>query len=197
MNNHIKSGLKLATATFVCLFGVFLLYNMTYNSALKSEKKYLQKILKQVLPDNSFDNDLLATKTEFGNKMKYQACLNNKPTYQIFEVANKKGYSGLIKLLVSINNDGDIYKVAPLLHRETPGLGDQIDINKSDWLTNFNLNINTAVEKDFSLKKYGGNIDGISGATITSRAVSELIKTEILLEKDNIIKSIKNCKGAK
>ncbi|HAD09787.1 MAG TPA: electron transporter RnfG, partial [Porticoccaceae bacterium] len=44
------------------------------------------------------------------------------------------GYSGDIRLIVGINRDGTIAGVRVLDHRETPGLGDKIDLKKSDWI---------------------------------------------------------------
>ncbi len=65
----------------------------------------------------------------------------------------------------------------PLFHLETPGLGDQIDTDKSDWLQQFILPLNT--EKTLRVDKDGGDIDAITGATITSRAVSNLLNRDI------------------
>ena len=56
--------------------------------------------------------------------------------------------------------------------RETPGLGDAIDIKKSDWITNFNArSLKTLNPTQWQVKKDGGEFDQFTGATITPRAV--------------------------
>ena len=47
------------------------------------------------------------------------------------------GYSGDINLITGILADGTIAGVRVLSHNETPGLGDKIDYNKSQWVDSF------------------------------------------------------------
>ncbi len=56
-------------------------------------------------------------------------------------------------------------------------MGDQIDTDKSDWLQQFILPLNT--KKTLRVDKDGGDIDAITGATITSRAVSNLLNETV------------------
>ncbi len=186
-----KESLKLGVIAVVCLFAVFAVFNLSKESAKKSEANYLTSLLEKVVAKGSFDNDLLATKQSINNNIYYQACLKGKPTFQIIEVSTKDGYSGKIKLLVSIDNKANIYKIIPLFHRETPGLGDQIEISKSNWLQQFQLNTNNY--KTVELKKDGGKIDSITGATITSRAVTKLISKEFFEDKQNQINNKFSC----
>lgn len=90
------------------------------------------------------------------------------------------GYSGLIRIMLGVDASGRIHGVYILEHRETPGLGSKIcnpeflDQFKGKSLRNFTF----AVEKD------GGDVDAVTSATISSRAVTEALKTGLqMLEK--------------
>ncbi len=173
---QLNTGKQLSIAASICLLAIYALFNLTEEAAKNSEKQYLIKSLAKVLPHGSFDNDLLATRQQVGEMIVYQACQNQQPAFEIFEVKTHKGYSGLIKLLVSINlSQQKIEKIRPLFHRETPGLGDQIDVDKSNWLQQLEVKLSTPA-KNIAVKKDKGKIDTITGATITSRAVSNLIQ---------------------
>lgn len=175
---QLKTAKQLSLIATVCLFSIYGLFVFTHTAAQNSEKRYLQQSLANVLPSHAFDNSLLATRQEHASIISYQACFKGQPRYQIYEISTKKGYSGLIKLLVAVElSSFSIYQIRPLFHQETPGLGDQIDVNKSDWLQQFSLPLSTP--KTFiALQQDGGKIDAITGATITSRAVSNLIKQQ-------------------
>lgn len=177
---QLNTAKQLGIAAAVCLFSVYGLFLLTDNAAKAGEKRYLVKSLKKVLPQNSFDNDLLATKSEttsnVGKITVYQACQGTTPRYQIYEIHTDKGYSGLIKLLVSVDlAQQRIEQIRPLFHQETPGLGDQIDVDKSSWLKQLALPLSTSAER-IAVKQDKGQIDAITGATITSRAVSNAVR---------------------
>lgn len=90
----------------------------------------------------------------------------------ILPVRTTEGYSGDIDLLVGINQDGSIGGVRVVNHRETPGLGDAIDLSKSDWVLSFNGRTRSAPDdKRWAVRKDGGDFDQFTGATITPRAV--------------------------
>lgn len=84
-----------------------------------------------------------------------------------------KGYGGSIEILVGINLDNKIVGVKILNHNETPGLGNKIE--QKPFLKQL-LN-KTATE--VKLKKDGGKIDAITGATISSQAVIDAIRKSL------------------
>lgn len=85
---------------------------------------------------------------------------------------SKKGFSGLIRIMVGFNHDGSIYDIAVLEQKETPGLGTKIKESK------FKAQYKDKNPSGFDLrvKKDGGEIDAITGATITTRAFSEAVQ---------------------
>lgn len=88
----------------------------------------------------------------------------------VFESTAPNGYSGKIRLLVGIDRDGRVTGVRVVSHKETPGLGDYIDIGKSDWIKGFD---GQSLERPdaWRVRKDGGQFDYMAGATITPRAV--------------------------
>jgi electron transport complex protein RnfG len=91
------------------------------------------------------------------------------------------GYSGDIVLLAGINRDGSLRGVRVVSHRETPGLGDAIELEKSDWIRQFTGRSLTAppIER-WAVQRDGGDFDQISGATITPRAIVAAVRDALL-----------------
>ncbi len=181
--HQIKSAKKLLLFAAVCLFGIYLLFILTQEAAKRSEARYLVQSLAKVLPDNAmqqtFDNNLPATRQTIDGMTVYQACKQGQPRYIVLEVSSDKGYSGLIKLLVAVDlTQRRVYAVRPLFHQETPGLGDQIDVDKSAWLKQFAQPLSTSPAQ-IAVKQDNGHIDAITGATITSRAVSNALRQQV------------------
>ena len=82
------------------------------------------------------------------------------------------GYTDAIDLIVGVNADGSIAGVRALAHKETPGLGDKVDIKKSDWILGFEgRSLDNPDLAGWAVKKDKGVFDQFTGATITPRAV--------------------------
>lgn len=83
--------------------------------------------------------------------------------------SSDKGYNGLVKLMVGFESDGSIKNIVVLEQKETPGLGTKMKGEK--FLKQFR-GINPST---FNLKpkKDGGEVDALTGATISTRAFGE------------------------
>ena len=90
-----------------------------------------------------------------------------------------RGYNGPIDLLVGLNRDGAITHVRVVAQRESRGIGDAIDISRSQWIENFAGQSDADIER-VKLNNEGGAIDQITGATITSRAVARAVREALL-----------------
>jgi electron transport complex protein RnfG len=67
--------------------------------------------------------------------------------------------------------------VRVVAHKETPGLGDYIDVAKSSWIEQFKGRELTPQNADFwKVKKDGGGFDYMAGATISPRSVTAAVK---------------------
>ena len=90
----------------------------------------------------------------------------------IIPAVARDGYTGDIELIVGVNEDGTIAGVRALAQRETPGLGDKVDLKKSDWMLGFNgRSLKNPTLSGWAVKKDNGVFDQFTGATITPRAV--------------------------
>jgi len=152
----------------------------------ESERQAKLKLFQQVLPAALHDNDLLkdAIKVpaggDLGNRdetFAYRARLAGQPTAIVLESTAPDGYSGDIKLLIAVRADGELAGVRVLAHKETPGLGDYIDIAHGDWIKkNFDGQSLAKTNDDlWKVKKDGGSFDYMAGATITPRAVVKAV----------------------
>ena len=101
--------------------------------------------------------------------------------YALSTVAND-GYSGPITLVIGLTPSGTISGVRVTEHRETPGLGDKIDLNKSDWVLDFEGA--SLDNRTWGVKPDGGDFDAFTGATITPRAVTGAIARTLTWYRD-------------
>lgn len=89
------------------------------------------------------------------------------------ETFTNQGFSGQFKLMVGFAPDGTIIDIAVIKHAETPGLGDKMEKNKSDFSVQFMGkhpdSYNLTVQKD------RGDVDAITASTITSRAYCDAV----------------------
>ncbi|MFO7671431.1 MAG: RnfABCDGE type electron transport complex subunit G [Bacteroidales bacterium] len=89
------------------------------------------------------------------------------------ETFTNNGFSGNFKLMVGFDTTGTIIDIAVISHAETPGLGNKMEQDKSDFHVQFMgkdpANFNLAVKKD------RGDVDAITASTITSRAYCEAV----------------------
>jgi electron transport complex protein RnfG len=139
----------------------------------------LKKSLEEVVPAALHDNDMLqdtvtipsadfnigADKTTV-----YLAKKSGKVNAVCFKFTAPDGYSGAINIIMGIDPDGNILGVRVLSHKETPGLGDKIEVAKSDWILKFaGRSLSNLTPAQWAVKKDGGVFDQFAGATITPR----------------------------
>ncbi len=155
-----------------------------------NEQAYLIKSLNQVLPPSQFDNDLLSDSIEIQDTdalgteapvTVYRARKQGQAVAALFTVVAPDGYSGNIRLLVGVNFNGSLAGVRAVSHRETPGLGDAIEVSRSDWILGFaGRALGQPPVERWRVKKDGGDFDQFTGATITPRAVLKAVKKALI-----------------
>ncbi|MBX2808356.1 MAG: electron transport complex subunit RsxG [Cellvibrionaceae bacterium] len=158
-------------------------YESTREHIALAERAAAEKALLEIIPAERIDNDLLLDTLTLAAEDWAQLGLQNggeihlaRRQQQIIAViihtVAPEGYSGEIKLLAGVHREGTIAGVRTLSHRETPGLGDKIDLKKSPWITSFNgKSLRNPNASGWRVKKDGGDFDQFTGATITPRAV--------------------------
>lgn len=168
-----------AVCTTLLIAGTFLL---TKDRISLEQRKAEEKALLEIVPQSRHDNSMLDDTISVGpdaallglksEKQIYLARQGETVVAAIIPLTATDGYSGDIDLIVGVNADASIAGVRVLTHKETPGLGDKVDLKKSDWVLGFNgKSLGNPVLSGWAVKKDKGEFDQFTGATITPRAV--------------------------
>jgi len=192
--NEIKTkilhvGLMLALFAIVATSLVTVTEENTRDKILENERQTLLAAINALVDSNDYDNDIL-TDTLLIPRVKalgtsdftdvYRARKEGSPVAVVLTSIAPNGYNGKIKLLVGIYYDRTLAGVRVINHKETPGLGDKIDVKKADWILQFKgLSLINPVEDKWKVKKDGGQFDQFTGATITPRAVVTAVKNAL------------------
>lgn len=175
-----KNSLVLGLFAVVTVGAVTLLQQFTAERIQASERAAQLRALNEILPRDSYDNQLLDNSIEVHDPLlgtrqplaAYIAKKDGQPSAVILQAIAPDGYSGAIQLLVGVRADGRVAGVRVVSHRETPGLGDKIELAKSQWIRSFeNRSLTDPEESGWAVKKDRGEFDQFAGATITPRAV--------------------------
>ncbi len=191
-DTFINMVISLFVITIISGFSLGYVNDLTAGPKAKAKLERKVNALKLVLPefDNNPVEDILLVKSD---KVKdsvevYPAYLNSAFVGAAIIGSTDKGFSGLIKIMLGFKPNGDIQNIVVLEQKETPGLGTKMKDEK--FLKQFrNVNpskFNLKVEKD------GGEVDALTGATITTRAFSEAAQMafdEYIKNRDLLIES--------
>ncbi len=185
LKHMLTTSLLLGVFAIVGTLMVALTFDNTAARIAENEYQALLKSLNTLIPPENHDNDIandtvtVTSKALLGNKKPstvYLARQKGVPVAAVITAIAPDGYNGAIKLLVAIRYNGTISGVRVINHRETPGLGDAIEIERSDWITSFNqLSLKSPDELGWRVQKDGGIFDQFTGATITPRAVVKAV----------------------
>jgi electron transport complex protein RnfG len=169
------------TLSLIAIFiaaGVIMGVTYKYTSPVRfaAEKKEKEEALKEMAPDATDPIISAGTWTSHEKHYEYYAATSNaKPVAFIASTAGK-GYSSYILMLVSLDPAMKIRDIKILHHGETPGLGDQVE-DKALFLDQFTgKRLSQLVLMKSETKE---NIQAISGATISSRAVTNGVKDAV------------------
>ena len=142
--------------------------------------------LTEVLGGLAFDNDPLTDVIEVRDQgllgtdrplPVHRVRLAGQPVAALIEVLAPGGYGGAIRLQVAVRPDGRVIGVRVLDHHETPGVGDRIEPGRSGWMKQFvDRTLGDPPDARWALRRDGGDYDQLSGATVTSRAVTIAVR---------------------
>lgn len=181
VRNMLISGLLLAGFAILGTAIVAWTEDATRERIELNQRAALLNNLHALIPPEQHDNDLYEDRIRvrapdhLGSPYPlpvYRARRDGRPLAAILTAVAPDGYSGPIRLLVAVNYDGTLAGVRVLNHRETPGLGDAIEVSRSDWIHEFEgKSLRNPPPEDWRVKRDGGVFDQFTGATITPRAV--------------------------
>ena len=169
---------------FIALITSFLLFvgnQLTRDAVAKAEQDDLQRSLQDVLPPGYADNALLADTVEVAQAggppvTVYRSRHHGEVNGAVFRMA-ARGYAGDVVVLMGVDSGGTLLAVRVIKHQETPGLGDKIEIAKTNWIDGFQgKSLASPAPERWAVKKDGGVFDQFAGATITPRAVVKAVK---------------------
>ncbi len=180
-NAAVLAGFALASVYLVALT-----HRLTRDTIAAHEQAALETTLNALVPATRYDNALtrdtlqVGDRTAFGTEASatvYRARKAGQPVALLATVTAPDGYSGPIRLLVGVWADGRLSGVRVLVHRETPGLGDPIEAERSNWIFGFDgRSLGEPPVVAWRVKKDGGEFDQLTGATITPRAVVNAVR---------------------
>lgn len=154
----------------------------TRDDILEAERAAEARQLLEIFPKETHDNNVVDDRFELAANTPllglrtaghgYRVRQGNRVVGVILPATARDGYSGDIRLLVGVNAEGRVAGVRVVTHKETPGLGDAIDLRKSPWVLDFNEHsLNDPLPSGWAVTKDDGIFDQFTGATITPRAV--------------------------
>lgn len=169
--------IALTATTLIAGFLLGYVYQATSAARGKAAGDKLTAAISQVV--SGFDNDPAAEKTEQaidGQSVTiYPARNGGKLIGCAVESSSDNGFSGKITIVTGFDTEGNILGYEVTQHGETPGLGAKMN----DWFRSGTRSVIGKNPSAMALKvsKDGGQIDGITAATISSRAFLEAVNT--------------------
>ncbi|MEM7278512.1 MAG: RnfABCDGE type electron transport complex subunit G [Pseudomonadota bacterium] len=183
-----RSALVLTVIAGVCTFVVGATYAVTKDRIESNKLELLRAQFAPVMGSVAFDDinfDGARTIASerlpgSGTAIVYQAYAGGLPAARLYKV-DTLGYAGKMELLIGIDPAHEITGVRVLSHSETPGLGDAIDISKSNWIESFrSKSLQNPDLELWRLQDNGGFFDQFTGASITPGAVVDAVKKTLV-----------------
>ncbi|MGQ9630200.1 MAG: RnfABCDGE type electron transport complex subunit G [bacterium] len=168
----------LTSITVVAGLALAGVYNLTKGKIEEAFYQERLKAIKVVLPE--YDNDpvndtrevaFVNAKGEEEKRTIYIGRKGDKIVAVAFESTASGGYGGNITIMLGATPEGVLTGIEILKHLETPGLGARI--TESSFKGQFK---GLSLRDDLRVKKDGGVVDQISGATISPRTVVKAVK---------------------
>ena len=165
----------------ICLLSGILLaevHRLTKDAIAHAERAEKLDALKMILPsyDNDPDSQRHTIVKEGAEWIFYVATKDGRTSGIAFEGVSQQGYGGQIRLIGGVSTSGTLQKIRILEHTETPGLGAKIA--EPDFMQKFEDK--SADDIGWCILKKddqeNGRVDAITGATISSRAVTDTVR---------------------
>ena len=193
-DTFINMVVSLFAITIIAGFSLGFVNELTVGPIEKGKIERKVNALKQVLPefDNNPVEEIQLLKSEFAKDSVevYPAFKNSEFVGAAVIGSTEKGFSGLIKIMVGFTPDGKIKNIEVLEQKETPGLGTKMKDEKylAQYREKNPSGFNLKVSKD------GGEVDALTGATITSRAFGEAVQMayDEFIKNNDALKELKD-----
>ena len=181
-----RSALALGLVVIIGTALLSMVNNLTRERISDQEQRAVLQQLQQLVAASEYDNELHQDYFQFRDESffpqgqlvtAYRARKQGRPVAVILRFAAMDGYNGRINLLAGVDINGRLTGVRVTSHKETPGLGDGIEIERSDWILSFDgKSLQQPGISQWAVRRDGGVFDQMTGATITPRAVVNAVK---------------------
>ena len=189
-NQRIRTLLAVAAITVGAAALISASHEISAERIERNVAERLMRSLGEVLDPALYDNNLVSSEVWvtdpdlLGTPDPVRVLLatrDGQPAAAIFYAVAPRGYNGAINLLIGVDARGVVQGVRVTEHRETPGLGDQIDIPVSDWITRFvGTSLGEPPRPQWAVTADGGQFDAFTGATVTPRAVVQAVRDTLI-----------------
>jgi electron transport complex protein RnfG len=185
VKNILKLGITLAFYATAACVGLAFVYTGTSSAISMRQAADLQAALKDLFPEADRFEDITGNISSPDPSVSFQSqytAWDNDALNGVAIQASGPSYGGSIKALVGVRADGRISRVKILEHADTPGLGANAAspsyyVDKANKITFTGQFTNKSIHDPFEVKQ---DVQAITASTITSRAVSTLVKTATL-----------------
>lgn len=185
MKENLKLGLILCLITSFA--GIFLGFaNEFTKEVIAQNSKLSAEDLKEILPSANKIEDFAFEKKEDSTISEVFEAKGDSGSEGYVIKVSPKGFNGAIDMVVAIDNEGGISGVKVLSQSETPGLGAKVE--ETVFTDKFKgVTIEDKIKIVKTAPSNDGEIQGITGATISSNAVLSGINDSINFYKENIL----------
>ncbi len=163
--------LLLITAVVAGLLGF--VNDLTEDKIAENTAKKASEAMQSVLPAESYEPLELSEENKNGGITEAFTCEDG----YVVRVAASGGFGGSIDMMVGIDKNCSVVGISVVSHAETASLG--ANCTRPEWQAQF-----VGATDALSVSKDGGTIDALTGATVTSRAVTNGVNTALAFVKE-------------
>jgi len=188
--NWALTGVAVAAVVAAAAYGVDTTYEWSHGRIAANERARVVARLNSVLDPGLRGRDLTTTRIAaadrdlLGSEDPVDVFVltdAGTPVATVFATVAPHGYNAAIGLLIGVSPEGVVTGTRAVRHRETHGLGDAIDVARSDWILQFDgKSLLAPAPPRWAVDQDDGALDAIAGATVTSRAVVSAVKNTLL-----------------
>lgn len=172
-NEMVRLCVVLFLITLITALLLGFVNQMTAPKIAANKEQTRAEAMAELIPDSEFElvEEEVVSETGAPTLRNIYAAKQGGETIGYCMEAYPSGFGGELTVVVGVLNDGTIAGAKVTSHAETPGLGAK---SQSDWIDQYK---GVSADGSLAVTKDGGSIVPITGATITSRAVTLGVNT--------------------
>jgi electron transport complex protein RnfG len=176
MKTMLNLSLRLALISAVAALALAQVADYTAGPIAAAARAASLRAIRQVLPayDNEPDQDVVRIILAPGDTLEcFRGRRDGVVSGCAYKAVTQLGYSGEIDIMLGLETDGKVSGVRLLQHAETPGLGAKY---AEPALLDSYYRGHGLADTDWRVAKDGGDLDAVTGATVTGRALADAIQ---------------------